>query len=50
MARRYSYEIKKKGRKIIDFLVEYIIYRYGIPSKLFMDIHPSFRGNEVKEV
>jgi len=38
-----------KGGKIVEFLVEYIISRYGVPSKLFMDNGPSFRGNKVKE-
>ena len=32
-----------KGGKIIEF----IIFRYGVPSKLFMDDGTSFKGNEV---
>jgi len=37
-----------KGGKIIDFLVEYIISRYGVPSKLFIDNGPRFKGNEIE--
>lgn len=38
-----------KGGKIIQFLVEFIISRYGVPSKLFMDNVPRFKGNDVNE-
>lgn len=38
-----------KGGKLIEFLVEFIISRYGIPSKFFMDNGTRFKGNEVKE-
>ena len=34
-----------KGGNIIEF----IISRYGVPSKLFMDNDQSFKGNEAKE-
>lgn len=34
--------------QIINFLVEYIISRYGVPSKLFIDNGPSFKGNEIR--
>jgi len=37
-----------KEGNIIDFLIEYIIFRYGVPSKLFMDNGPRFKGNEIK--
>lgn len=37
-----------KGDKIVGFLIEFIIYRYGVPSKLFMDNGTNFKGNEVK--
>lgn len=38
-----------KGGKIVDFLVEFIISRYGVPSMLLMDNGTSFRGNEVRD-
>lgn len=37
-----------KGDKIMDFLVKFIISRYGAP-KLFMDNGPNFKGNEVRD-
>jgi len=38
-----------KGGTIVKFIIEFIISRYGVPSKLFMGNGPSFKGNEVKE-
>jgi len=38
-----------KGGNIIEFLIKYIISRYGVPSKLFMDDGTSFRGIEVRD-
>ena len=29
-------------------MIEYIIFRYGVRSKLFMDNGKSFKGNEIK--
>jgi len=38
-----------KEGKNVEFLVEFIISKYGVPSKLFMDNGPSFKFNGVKE-
>ena len=37
-----------KGDNIIKFIIEFIISRYGVPSKLFMNIDTRFRFNEVR--
>ena len=40
--------IPMKFAKGVEFLVELIISRYGVPSKLFMDNGTRFRGNKLK--
>jgi len=49
MGRGYFNKVSNIG-KIIKFLVENIIRRFGVPQQLIMDNGPNFKGKDMKSL